>query len=360
METTFVRGSADDYLGPASSRFFGSGYRRIGEVIRDVTMDVGDGGHGSVQGTAQVVFPGDWSVKRRGGIPPHLSTIDAVVFTAQLAELYLTAAYGLCREDRRRSRLRRVDIRAGSAPAEEGLDRLPVSAALRSTLAAPESPLGHVSQLACRIGQMSVRCEVEHPIRHPAAATALALSTPDELLGPSSQRPYGDGFRNRRHALTDVAVSDDALAVTAQLAVAPSDPDVPATEGFEGAYQPSVTLVDAFVVALQLGQILLYQLDGVERADSQTLWMRRTTLEASAPRRASGLAAPVRAELADPELVDAKDGVWRSADIVASCHGVTTRCFVSHRLLGTGPDAGAGPGPSSAAARPEHLVRGLS
>jgi len=325
--------SVDDFLGPSASRFFGSGYRRIGEHIGGLSLVTGPDGHGSVKGTARVVFPADWSVKRQGGVRPHLSTIDALVFAARLAELYLTAAYGLGPEERSRMWLRRVDIRAGSAPTETELDNLAVSAALKSTDDAPHSPRGRarVSVLNCRVAQMAVRCEVEHAAGIAVPAT-LALDSPDDLLGPASQRPYGDGFRNQRNHITDVAVSADSLAADARLAVGQADSAAVAEYGLEGAYQPSMTLVEAFVVALQLGQVLLYRLDAVPRAESQTLWMRRTTLEADSPHRDAAQPAPVRAELVDPMLVESADGVWRSADIVSDCLGVRTRCLVSHRL----------------------------
>lgn len=331
MHRIHERGTVEDYLGPAAKRFFGNGYKRIGEVLRNLTVDLGEDGAGSVAGTAAVVYPADWSVKSRGGIPPHLSTIDAVAFTAQLAELYLSAAFRLDAGARSRMWLRRVDIRAGSAPTETGLDALPVSARLISTAAAAGSPLGHVSVLECRVSRMTVRCEVEHPVQG-SGPVRLDLATPEELLEPIASRPYGDGYRTLRTEIGALSVDLAEPAAEALFTVTPEDPAQAPVLGMEGAYQPSMTLIDLFVAALQLGQILLYETDGVPRAESQTLWMRRTVFEAAGPHRDATRPTALRTRLEDSMLVEAGDEVWRSADIVADALGARVRCFASHRL----------------------------
>lgn len=90
-------------------------------------------------------------------------------------------------------------------------------------------------------------------------------------------------------------------------------------------------MIDAFVTALQLAQVMLYDLDGMRRQDSNTLWMRQTTLTASRPDRpAEGIAVTTR--LDDPGLLRMGGGTWRTLDVVAELGGIQVRSAVAHRL----------------------------
>ena len=86
-----------------------------------------------------------------------------------------------------------------------------------------------------------------------------------------------------------------------------------------------------------MGQVLLYELDGIRRADSNTLWMRRTTMTADPEALASASTSGVVAALEEPRLLTAGAERWRTATIVGDCQGVLTRCAVAHRL----PSGGA-------------------
>jgi hypothetical protein len=319
----------DDLLGPASGRFFGSGYRRIGQQVGEFSWD---SAAGSLQATAGVRYPVDWSVKRTDRtLAPHLSTIDALVFAAQLSDAALTLRHGLDAAQRRSQWLRRVEIRAGSRPDEEGLDALPAKAQLRPAAGEPLLP-GHALTLVdCRIGRMGVRCTVEHPAV-PVADHAADTTGPDPL-GPAEERVWGLGYQRHRQHLTDVGTDLRAPEPTAtarmELSVAPGGP---MDQGLEGGYRPGWSLVDSFVAALQLGQVLLYELDAVSRAESSTLWMRRTVLTADVPPAGLTGPVPVGVVLADPQLLDSRSARWRSADIRFRGAGTEVLCSVTHRL----------------------------
>src|SRR2546430_787675 len=131
--------SVDDYLGPAATRFFGYGYRRVHYTMPSVAVDAD-----SLRTTVGVEYPVDWSRKSANvDLRPHLSTVDALVLAARAAELYLHHAFGLDLSARRTAWLRRVDIRAGAQPYEDGLDALDVTVAHRGTVAEPGSRCGY-------------------------------------------------------------------------------------------------------------------------------------------------------------------------------------------------------------------------
>src|SRR5690606_21392631 len=120
----------------------------------------------------------------------------------------------------------------------------------------------------------------------------------DALPGPWNDAPFGVPHRDRRQLLTAVDVLPDASLARADLTL---DPDGPAT------------MIDLFVAALQLGQVLLYSLDGVARADSNTLWMRRTVIRPAPETPADGR---FEVRLREPRQLRGAPGAWRSAEMV--------------------------------------------
>jgi hypothetical protein len=315
----------EDFLGPAGQRFFGSGYRRVGQRLSDIVIERHADGRGDIRATAGVGYPADWSRKAaaKGDLRPHLSTIDALVFAAQLSELYLAGAHALGAPERSAMWLREVAIKAGTAPDEEGLAEFGVTAEAR-----PSGPGETV--LDCRIGAMRARCTVAHPAGNPVAGR-LTHPSADGLLATDGIRPFGDGYRYRHTDVGELLVDLGSLDATGRAATRELPGASRVVDGLEAAYHPSVTMVDAFVIGLQLGQILLYELDGIPRAESETLWMRRTVLSATGPSRPS-TGYPVRTSLRNTQLLDGRGARWRTADIVGDFAGVQLTCSVTHRL----------------------------
>ena len=307
--------SIDDYLGPAERRFFGSGYRRVTYRL-DHLDRVADAGQ--VHARVAIVYPADWSTKATTtALKPHLSTVDAVVLGARIGALALAGAPGLTAEGRRGAWLRRIDVKAAGTPWEDGLDALPIAAVRGATTL--ESLQRAVTTVECRVGGMKVRLELVHAVGEgPAESPTL-----DELAAETLQGPYGDAFTAQRQSVRDVELDLSASRASATVGVHPLG---------DGTETPLVTMVDAFVVSLQLGQVLLYELDGVERARSHNLWMRSTTLTAEAPARPAAGPMTVETALADTRLLSKGGAVWRTASIVGELAGVRTRCAVAHQL----------------------------
>jgi hypothetical protein len=329
MEVSLRLDAIEDYLGSPATRFFSAGYRRVTHEIVDLHATPADAESSGIRATVTVRYPSDWSRKRgEMDILPHLSSVDMVVLGAQLAEAHLTHAFGLGPADRRQLRLERVSLRAGTQPQEE-LAELAASATLRMTTPVAERPGRWVSVYRCTIGAMRARLEIEHGIARRATAGAVYGSV-EEMLGPASARYYGDGFTLGRHAISNVGIDMDALRGYATAGFG-SVGRIP-TEGVDGALQPSVTVVDCFVVSLQLVQVLLYELDAVARQDSETLWMLSTVLEAAHVPLPRGPDVAVRAAIACKRLIELNGRVWRNVDVEAECGGVRLRCSLAHRL----------------------------
>lgn len=120
----------------------------------------------------------------------------------------------------------------------------------------------------------------------------------------------------------------------------PWSPSIPASRGpwrllgarIDTAPVAAVSMLDSFVTSLQLGQVLLYEADRVPRAESNTLWMRNTTISTDSPHRRAVGSFPVSVTLVDSRRIVARGETWRTATIFGACRGVQTRCAVAHRI----------------------------
>jgi hypothetical protein len=326
--------SIDDYLGPGETRFFSRGYQRAEYLVHGIKVTSADAAEPGVRAEADLSYPADWSKKKNGvDLRPHLSTIDALVLGVQLAEIHLTHSYGLSGSDRAAMRLRKVVLRAGGAP-QEDLSGIGLGASLVRTEPEPSAAGGFRSVYDCTVGGLRVRCEIDHPVADRATGDA-AYSSLADALGPAEPRFYGEGFKLRRHSVEDVRVDMGSLTAEASARFTAVPGPAP-TEGIEGGTQPAVTLVDCFVVNLQLAQVLMYELDSLTRESSNTLWMMQTVMQA--PDLPQPLAVPVseplqaRTSITAKRLLPLRGGTWRSVDLHGTLGGIEMRCSFAHEL----------------------------
>ncbi|MET9130622.1 AvrD family protein [Streptomyces antibioticus] len=321
--------SVDDVLGDRQGRFFGEGFKRVGYSLADITVvpedapgaSGGSGTKGQVHATAGIHLPDTWSRKGETLQRPHLSTLDGMILAARLTGLYVAHARRLGADAR--FRVRGVRIKAGNAPDEEGLERFPVSARLRSAVVSAGSPGLSTTTMDCTIGAMSVQVEAEHPtgVEYPAEGR---YGDSAELDGPWNHAPFGVSHHERAQFLEDVVADASAGTADARLTLVDGQ-DVPKGQ--------APTAVDLFVCALQLGQVLLYELDGLTRAGSNTLWMRRTSIEVTpVPDGASGSDGRFRVLLGRSNALPTAEGTWRTARITASLGDLRMSCDVAHLL----------------------------
>lgn len=317
--------TVDDYLGNGERRFFGEGYKRAVQWIRDITLDAEPDGTIRSRARAAVRYPADWSRKGTVDQRPHLSSIDVLLIAGEMAEVGLTHTLGLTTAERRALRLRSVRLKSGRAPVEAELDDFPVTATLRRSER-------NLTVADCQVGALRAELSVWHPARA-AAGVGGRYPSPDALLGPPRTRPFAGLHKLKRQRIDGLAV--DVAARTAQATVgvdfSASAGIIPT--GLESYSHAAVSIVDTFVSAIQLGQILLYQLDGLDRASSNTLWMRQTVLGTGT--RSIPVHGPCRLDVwleGEQLLRRSPQEAWRSADIVARLADQEVRCSVAHRL----------------------------
>ncbi|WP_431044503.1 AvrD family protein [Streptomyces sp. P1-3] len=337
--------SLDACLGPQESRFFGAGYKRVGQYLRHIVADGSTAPGAEVNAWASLSYPRDWSRKSSAReLRPHVSSIDVLVLAASLAEVHLNTGHRLTPEQQRRTWLRSVDIRASNRPHEDLTD-FPVRARLVATESEGAGAGLLRSTYDCRVGGLKARCAFVH---EPGARTAdgdpacHVFNSVADALGPAQVRVYGEGYKAHRQTARDVAVDLAGQRVHArqQLALHPDDRMEPAGQGrpgarrgAEAAYAPSVSMVDALVSIAQLAQALLYAQDDLARGRSDTLWMRRMVIEADTPTRPADAPFDAAAYTTKNRLISLDGELWRATDLrVDDFCGIHGWCSIAHRL----------------------------
>lgn len=327
-----IYGSFDSCLGPGTTRFFGSGYKRVVQDLKDITTD-GSGQPGAlVTARGTLTYPQDWSRKSGAGeLRPHLSSIDALVLAVTLAEVHLNRAFGLTAAQQRRTWLRQADVRAGSSPHEDLADF-----SVEGRLMAGDGPdSGRTTPTGttfdCRVGGLRVRCTLVHE-RGSGAEGPATYADASQALGPASARHYGEGYKNRNQYAEHVHVDLERQRIQGRQRVVTAQPDFEA-HGAEAAYGPSVSPVDALVGVAQLAQALLYAQDGLARGSTDTLWMRRFVIDTLTPVRPLGRDFATTVRTAGTRLLTMGGQTWRTADLtVDDFSGISGRCSLAHRL----------------------------
>ncbi|GGK49249.1 AvrD family protein [Salinarimonas ramus] len=278
----------DDFLGTRQTRYFGDGYLKSSQAIRDFQLT---GRLDVVEFTClgSVKLPEVWSQKGETLQVPHSSTIDVIEFALEAVRLF----HGWSRrtEELTIDRIQSISIVAGKTPVEDDL------AAVRITGRVHKADDG-LEVMDLVVANMDVTIKLR-----PGIATGRKLTL--------SRKPV---------RLDHVMLNTSEMRASA---LATSDSSDPAE---------AWSLAGSFACTLQLGQLLLYTLDDVTRATSNTLWMKRTEITFGDVVPCIGPVQPIHAYLDDVLKYEKPDGVWRRANGCAAICNVHITCRVTHRL----------------------------
>ncbi|MGF4043595.1 AvrD family protein [Paenarthrobacter nitroguajacolicus] len=317
--------SIDDLLGDGRRRFFSHGYKTTNPRLRNLRV-----AHTVAESTltarASLGVAGVWSVKGNQEQTPHLGTTDVLVLACRMAEALLASRFSP--DILPAAYLTSVTISGGSEPVEDTLGDLGCKATLQDH--------GDGSVLRCSVASMSAVLEVTHA---PAELGLASVESPSEeaLVGDAATRLYGDLWAERQVTLSDVVLEAAQGAAHAQLSFRQQPTlghQLGDRRGLEAAYPQALSAVEYFVATLQLGQVLLYSLDAMNRSDSNTLWMRKTrvTFTGPGPKIGGGQGTGLSVGLQKSRLIGKDGGSWRCADVVGTFDGGEVVCSVAHQL----------------------------
>jgi hypothetical protein len=280
----------DDFLGVRQTRYFGDGYLKSSQTIRDFEL-FGRLERLEFRCLGAVQLPDIWSQKGDKLQVPHLSTIDVIEFALEVVRLLQGMMHRT--DDLLVDGIHSLAIASGDSPVEDDLSAIAITGFV-------EREPGGLDRVVLSIANMKVTVKL-----------------------------YPDGFAARPLTLSRKPVRLDhvLLNVPEMQAAAMAISD-------SASQSEAWSLAASFACALQLGQLLLYKLDNVTRANSNTLWMKRTDISISERMPRVGPVQPIHASLDDVLKYQKPDGMWRRANVRAAICNVQIICRVTHRLPG--------------------------
>lgn len=322
--------SFDIPLGPATDRYFGQGYKNVTHNLTRLRLSRSNQVGAHHEAIAELCYPAAWSRKGSRELVPHVSSIDTVALAASLLETAVVHTCDLGSAEAARMWVSHAKVSAGARP-EEDLHHVAVTADIINVVRQPSGDLATTAMF--RVGQLRGSMTLQHP---PGIGEFYVLGA-DKVSDLASTYPgrqlfYLSGYKTHDLHACDIAVDTTEQTITATCAVNTSTPTA-ALVGAESAWPHSVSIIDAVLGAAQLSQILLYDLDGVDRASSNTLWMRKLELTATPPPRPITEPFPATVHVRRLSTINRSNQVWRSADLtVHDFAGVTGSCLLAHQL----------------------------
>ncbi|MCL2090720.1 MAG: AvrD family protein [Micrococcales bacterium] len=246
--------SVDDVLGEAESRYFGVGHSRVEYSFSDYAVT------STARCSAEI--NGTWSQKGEQQQVPHASTLDAMVMANTMAERHCLDVLNYSESKVARLFPARVTVRAGSEPSP--IDGMHLSASLEQV--ASLNP----AELVFRVMVASLEVRLVLVEIDPSRLDET------ELVGSALS---GDVVRRPRETrIENLVLSDDAAQVEAAAYVQQAKIP-PAQYGLGWQVSDRLQLTEALLVCAQVCQVMIYQHDQIDRAESENLWMRRIEIE---------------------------------------------------------------------------------
>lgn len=286
--------SIDLVLGDRADRYFGDGHTTARRTVQILKRERRVEGEGFIW-QAAVECDSAWSSKAGIQQRPHLTTIDVIELALQC--LHSAVPNKAPSASRQACRLHCMRIMAGTVPVEGDLSSLVIAGLFYDTS-------DDLRLLELQIANMKV-----------TIGYSLGVRQCDEFESTERQKcALRDVFLHRNDHDSENMIGGAVLCAHQTL--------------LSGAW----SLSSCFAGTLQLGQALLYELDGIQRDETNTLWMKRTAVIVTnaAPRFEDP--QPIHVRLRNARKYSKANGEWRRADIVGLVANNRIICSVTHRL----------------------------
>lgn len=293
MSLSFYR-EADEFLGDKHTRYFGSGYINSSHEIFNLKIESDNIDNFKVFCLGRVTLPTMWSIKGESNQKPHLSTIDIIELSILTFNKFISE---MCNKNICGKKLiHKIDITAGKVPIESDFDKIEIRGVLKRFNL-------DLNILSLNISNMTIQ------IYYHTDISVIKFNH------------YGDYLKSPLE-INDVMINIDEMKATAL---------VNNKRILKEHIEPWSTSC-LFAVGLQLGQILLYQLDLITRENSNTLWMKKTEIYFLSDTPNIDVSHPIFTRLENVKRYTKPDGDWRRADICSYIGNTKIICSVTHKL----------------------------
>lgn len=308
----------DDVLGPGDKRFFSNGYKKINYFLSHCRDNDAEN-DSFYRGSINIQTVGEWSVKGEKSQVPHVSTIDMIIIALNFSERLISSLKYI---DVGSLVIRDMRIKAGTRPTEGELLDFNVDCNLFESRDSPYKEKYILLKTKTIFLGCSIVTEFEGRSTYPLKNTFV----PGNAV-------YLDGFKNVKSILNDICVNYSDSACSANITFLNGSNNI-LFKGIESTKSQYPSVIDAFVIGLQQGQLLLYRLDNIKREDTHTLWMRNTHIKISDENRMNYcLKQNSSAKISQCALLNSENGIrWRTAKLETEIPGISITCHVAHQL----------------------------
>lgn len=250
--------SAEVFLGSPQKRYFGEGHRSSYYTVYRTYIKNGLWG-----ALAKVSQTGNWSTKNGVSLKRHLTTIDGLILAVRSIELYFEQT-GVT-ADTGDLLLVNFDIRAGQ---EAVLDLVNIGITITKL-----DTLANEHIIAQTIvGNMRIQLEF-----------IQAVHENNGNPGHSNLEKYryiDNHLQYRNQQITNIEIDEDLTQVQCNI-INRMKKSVCFT-GIQSHHDQKVSLIEWIISVAQVGEILAYSYDDIDRFASNNLWMRSLKIEHNA------------------------------------------------------------------------------
>lgn len=248
----------DGILGDFEKRYFGAGHKRTGYQMNEPRL----GYDNCVHTRARIRQNDGWSQKDGCQMKPHVSTVDGVILSVMLVEKYLAKQYPdlLLQE----LFLAAFEIKAGIKPIED-LNNISCSLKEQEADAGEYHFSTEIQGMRLLLRFKKMRPEIK----------AAGSMKKDEGL------PYiCTHLKHLKHDITDICFAEKG---TISCHIARTSLQQLSYDGIGSRGQERMSLLEWLIVFSQMGQLVAYDYDLIDREKSETLWMKWVKAEMDEP-----------------------------------------------------------------------------
>ena len=307
--------SIDELLGPKDKRYCSSGFKNVNFSFSNVVI-----ARSSLEAKVHVDFSKKWSSKNNESLKPHLGTTEYFNIAVILSELLLISHFEL--DDLAISKSRVTCLKIKAKPAGELHLIQDAKVDYKGTIEAG-SGAGASSFDIC-IGHMAIRFTIVHEMRNPRTEAPYADFS--VYLNHLQRHFYKTGYKECTTEIEDVEVDmEERLAQCAVSFKSPSD-----RFGI-GSYYPTMNIANFILIAGQLMQVLLYELEGIRRDQSKNLWLRGLEINFDKPVSKMNANATVYCQTFKEVILRGEK--WRIADFAVSMESLSAKFYMTHQIV---------------------------
>lgn len=237
---------ADEILGDFETRYFGAGHKRTNYKLKQ----------GGKLGKAEIIHTNSWSEKMGCSLKPHLSTVDGIILSVMYVEKHMI-------DERKIDSLNAMflcafEIKSGTGAIEDLRD---ISLTIRK-----EEIVLNEANFEVVVEGMVVKLKFKKINVKPVDCKQNSEK--------NAYNYFSEHLKRMKHNIFGIKIEDDEITCT----VSREKEDV-LFDGIGSRFSNCMSILEWLIVFSQMGQILAYDIDSINRQNSETLWMKNVKAE---------------------------------------------------------------------------------